>query len=126
MRWSRLEAVDFSLLRHVEATTGQDEQVFGITTVRVVGPSMEPTLRNGEVYLVRQGGAIQVGDVVLLQHPLRNELLTIKRVVRREPSGWWVEGDNREASTDSREFGPVSDERVRGKITFRISPLRRN
>ena len=100
--------------------------MFGITTVRVVGPSMEPTLRNGEVYLVRQGGAIQVGDVVLLQHPLRNELLTIKRVVRREPSGWWVEGDNREASTDSREFGPVSDERVRGKITFRISPLRRN
>ena len=113
----------FSLLRGSQATTGQDWLVF--STVRIVGPSMEPTIRNGEVYLVRRGGVVRVGDAVLLEHPQRPHLLTVKRAVRREGQGWWVEGDNPDASSDSRTFGVVPEEYIRGVLLVRVKPILR-
>lgn len=114
-----------SLLRTIEHTTGQDEPVFGFTTVRIVGPSMAPALRNGEVYLARRGARVGVGDVIVLRHPQRPDLLTVKWVVRGEPGGLWVEGDNPGASSDSREFGLVPPTAVVGRIVVRLAPLRR-
>jgi len=99
--------------------------VISLATVRIVGPSMEPRLRNGEVFLVALRAAVQPGDVALLQHPERPELLTVKRVVRRDEQGWWVEGDNPLESTDSRQFGAVPPESIRGRVLFRLRPLRR-
>ena len=116
----------FSLLLEWEGTTGQDGQVFGFTTVRIVGPSMEPALRNGHTHLVRLDYPVhrfRIGDVALLQHPRRRGLLTVKRLVRVEPSGWWVEGDNQESSEDSRDFGPVPADLMRGKVLMRLSPV---
>ena len=92
-----------------------------LTTVRIIGPSMEPALRNGECWVVRRGGQVSVGDVVLAVHPLRPDLQIVKRVVRAEGSSWWVEGDNPDSSDDSRTFGPV--DAVLGKLVFRYSPL---
>ena len=112
-----------SLLRGWQDTTGKTGGVFGFTTVRIIGPSMEPTLRNGEVYLAKEKPKVQVGDVVVVQHPQRGELLTVKRIVRRESSGWWVEGDNTLSSDDSRHFGVVSDQLVRAKILWRLRPF---
>jgi nickel-type superoxide dismutase maturation protease len=107
--------------------SGQDVRVFGLTTVRIVGPSMEPALRNGEVYLAKAAHNVRVvrGDVVVVVHPQRNELLTVKRLVRRTEDGWWVEGDNPVSSSDSREFGPVPEANIRAKILIRLRPLRR-
>ena len=102
-----------------------DEPVFGFTTVRIVGPSMEPELRNGETYLARTRFRLRVGDVVVLRHPDRCELLTVKRLVRQEAGGWWVEGDNPESSSDSRQFGAVAPGLIVARILMRLSPLRR-
>lgn len=93
------------------------------TTVRIVGPSMEPAIRNGEVYLVRRGRRVRVGDVVVMQHPHRPHLLTVKRVVRRDGHGWWVEGDDPTTSSDSRDFGAVPDGSIRGVLVMRVKPL---
>mgnify|MGYP000261602811 CR=1 FL=1 len=101
----------------------EDRPVISLATVRIVGPSMEPRLRNGEVFLVALRAAVKPGDVALLQHPERPELLTVKRVVRREAQGWWVEGDNPQESTDSRQFGAVTPESIRGRVLFRLRPL---
>jgi nickel-type superoxide dismutase maturation protease len=92
-------------------------------TVRVVGPSMEPTLRNGDWWLARRGGRVQVGDVVLLVHPARPELRVVKRAVRRAGDGWWVEGDAPGVSEDSRVFGPVPDELILARLLLRYRPL---
>ena len=107
--------------------SGQDVQVFGLTTVRIVGPSMAPALRNGEVYLARAGRRVNVagGDVVVIVHPQRPELLTVKRLVRRAGDGWWIEGDNPDSSSDSREFGPVPEANIRAKVLMRLRPFRR-
>ncbi len=112
-----------SLLLGWLGTTGKTGGVFGLTTVRIIGPSMEPMLRNGEVYLAAEKSRPQVGDVVVVQHPQREQLLTVKRIVRREPSGWWVEGDSVHSSNDSRDFGVVPDQLVRAKILVRLRPL---
>jgi len=97
--------------------------VISLATVRIIGPSMEPHLRNGEVYLVALRAPVKAGDVVLLQHPERPELLTVKRAVRRDEEGWWVEGDNPMKSTDSRQFGAVPQEAIRGRVLLRLAPV---
>jgi nickel-type superoxide dismutase maturation protease len=97
--------------------------VLPFTTVRVVGPSMEPSVSNAEWWVVRRGGRLRAGDVVLLTHPGRPGLRLVKRAVRREGDRWWVEGDSPMSNDDSRAFGPVSPSLVEGRLLFRYRPL---
>lgn len=85
--------------------------------VRVIGPSMEPTLRNGQVCWARRGG-LRPGRIGVFAEPGRPGLVSIKRVVRREGEGWWVAGDNPEQSTDSRAFGSVPASAFLGTICW--------
>ena len=99
--------------------TRQDGQVLSFTSVRVVGPSMEPAGRNGQWCGVRKSAKLRQGDVVLLQHPERSDLSVVKRLSHREDSGWWVLGDNPPESDDSRHFGAVPDNLIIGRLVFR-------
>jgi nickel-type superoxide dismutase maturation protease len=99
--------------------------VLPLTRVRIVGPSMEPAVRTGEWWIARRGGRPRLGDVVLMQHPRRADLLIVKRLVRREIAAWWVLGDNPASSEDSRDFGPVPEVNVIGRLVFRYGPVRR-
>jgi nickel-type superoxide dismutase maturation protease len=87
--------------------------------VRIIGPSMEPALRNGEFWLSTIG-RVRPGRVIVFREPDRPELLSIKRVIRRQGRGWWVEGDNPAASRDSRDFGPVAATEIRGVLRWRM------
>ena len=73
--------------------------------VLVQGPSMLPTLRPGDCLLVRPGARPRAGDLVVASFAARPELLVVKRAVRPQGSGWWVEGDNAAATDDSRTYG---------------------
>lgn len=90
-----------------------------VTRIRIVGPSMEPALVNGDWWVVRRGADVRPGDVALLVHPQRPDALVVKRIARREGAGWWVLGDNAEASEDSRQFGVVPADHVVGRLWFR-------
>lgn len=96
-----------------------------LTRVAVEGRSMVPTLWPGEWWLVRRTADAGPGDVVVLERPDRPGLLVVKRVVRADGDGWWVEGDNPDESDDSRRFGPVPREAVVGTLLWRYHPLRR-
>jgi phage repressor protein C with HTH and peptisase S24 domain len=87
--------------------------------VLVLGPSMAPTLRGGDTVLVRRGGPVRAGDVVLAKFRGGPDLLVVKRAVRPQDGGWWIEGDNPAASDDSRQYG-VAD--VLGRVTWRCWP----
>src|SRR3954447_5174747 len=77
--------------------------LFGLRRVLVRGPSMVPALRDGDQVLVRLGAAAaSPGDVVVVALPDRP--LSVKRVVRRQADGVWVEGDNPFGSIDSRDL----------------------
>ncbi|HEY3895235.1 MAG TPA: S24/S26 family peptidase [Pseudonocardiaceae bacterium] len=71
----------------------------------VRGPSMSPTLADGDVVLVSSQARPRPGAVVLARWAARPGQLSVKRVVGRHGDGWWVQGDNPAASTDSRHLG---------------------
>jgi phage repressor protein C with HTH and peptisase S24 domain len=87
--------------------------------VLVQGPSMAPALRSGDALVVRRGGPVRAGDVVVARFRTRPDLLVVKRVVRAQDGGWWLQGDNGLVEDDSRRYG-VAD--VIGRVLFRYYP----
>jgi len=87
---------------------------------------MEPLLPEGSwaVLFPRPGHLPRLGQVVVAQHPQRPGFEVVKRVaaVSRSRGLVWLAGDNRAASTDSDDFGPVPRQLVVGEIRFRIRP----
>jgi type IV secretory pathway protease TraF len=74
--------------------------------------------------------------VVVVEHPRRPGFEMVKRVVAipgdPAPDGrvldhdeFWVEGDARDASTDSRHFGPVRREHVKAAVRLVYRPWER-
>jgi phage repressor protein C with HTH and peptisase S24 domain len=94
----------------------------GLGTVLVSGPSMLPTLADGDALLVRWGAPARPGDVVVARFPARPRLLVVKRAVRPDGVLWWVEGDSSAVADDSRRYGPAE---VLGRVVLRWWPLSR-
>lgn len=104
--------------------TGPIRFLAGWGLVRVRGRSMEPTLRAGDVLLVRQVPVPSVGRLGIVQLPGRSSP-AVKRLVRHEAKGWWVERDNPDAGVDSWSVGVVADMAVRAQVVARVWPLGR-
>ncbi|MBF6046015.1 nickel-type superoxide dismutase maturation protease [Streptomyces sp. NRRL B-1677] len=81
---------------------------------------MVPTLNPGDQLVVQYGAVVRPGDVVVLRHPFRQDLLIVKRAVERREGGWWVRGDNPLVENDSREFGAVPEEFVVARALVRL------
>ena len=90
--------------------------------VVVAGDSMRPTLQPGDWLLVRSPARLRPGTVVVARRPDRSDLNVVKRLGYRTPQGWWLVGDNAEASDDSRVFGAVPPELVTGEVLMRYGP----
>ncbi len=101
-----------------------DDSLIPLRLAIVAGDSMEPALSAGDRLLCRRVLAADVvpGQVLVLERPDRPGLLLVKRAVRRDHDGWWVEGDNATASDDSRLFGAVPDDHVVGRVLLRWWP----
>lgn len=89
--------------------------------VDVSGPSMVPTLRHGDVLIVRYGSPVRAGDIVLARFRTMPARLVVKRAVRRQDDGWWLGSDNVFAGGDSENHG-VAD--VLAKVVVRVRPGR--
>jgi signal peptidase I len=136
---------------------------FIIRATQVSGTSMEPTLLNGERYLlnhvVTYHGEYHPGDIVVLQLP-GEAFLSVKRIIalpgeliqvsdgrvvingrglaepyldggmrtlsrtlsngryRVASNSYFVMGDNREVSIDSRNFGAMDRDWIRGRVVL--------
>ncbi|MGI8614981.1 MAG: S24/S26 family peptidase [Nocardioidaceae bacterium] len=91
----------------------------GLAVVR--GRSMQPTLRDGDRLLVVHGARPRVGGLVVVRLP--DGVVAVKRAVRREPGGWWVERDNPTEGVDSRVVGVVAERNVVARVLCRAWPL---
>ena len=85
----------------------------------VSGLSMIPTLAPGERILVRHDGPIVLGDIAVFE---RESVFEVKRIIRIESEGIFVQGDNDLVSTDSRTYGLIPHEDVIGVATYRLWP----
>ncbi len=92
---------------------------------RIVGNSMLPLLKPGEEILINpkayQHKHPQPGDLIIAQHPLQSNLRLVKRVIEVLADGsCFIIGDNPSESTDSRSFGHVSPQYLRGQVVSRF------
>ena len=64
------------------------------------------------------------GDIVVLRHPQRG-ISIVKRIVHAKGGGYWVEGDNKLESSDSRNFGWIPGKLIlgRAKVIHRVHLL---
>lgn len=93
---------------------------------------MEPTLAPGDFLVAVRTDSIGRGALVVLEHPSRAGFEMVKRVagVPGErmgdrllgPDDYWLLGDQADASTDSRAFGPVGRSAIRGVVRLRYWP----
>jgi signal peptidase I len=103
--------------------------------VIVEGGSMAPALAPGDWALAVPVHHPKVGDVVVVEHPDRAGYEMVKRVIAAPgervadrilgPDEWWIEGDFAQASTDSRQFGPVALDRFKAKVVLIYWPKER-
>lgn len=84
---------------------------------------MNPILKNGDAVLVDKAAEnIEVGDIVLAKHPVEQVSEIIKRVQKINERGhYFLVGDNLEDSNDSRNFGAVTREYIKGKVVARLN-----
>ena len=100
--------------------------------VAVEGQSMAPALEPGDFLIAARSGLMRRGALVVVEHPGRPGYEMVKRLagmpgdeVGGAPLGadrFWILGDDPEASTDSRAFGAVSRDAIRGVVLFRYWP----
>jgi signal peptidase I len=95
----------------------------------VDGDSMRPALRPGDVVVATVRGRVRRGALVVVERPDRPGFELIKRVTASPgdvapngevlgPGRYWVEGDDPIRSTDSRAFGSVRRDWIRGVVRF--------
>ncbi len=92
-----------------------------IWRARVTERSMEPALHPGDCLLIRRTRRIRPGQIVVARHPVRPDLLLVKRAARRADGGWWLESDNQAApgAVDSWRFGAVPGPLIEGRVLAR-------
>ena len=96
---------------------------------------MAPTLAPDDWALVVVPKRFALGDVVVVEHPGRPGFEMVKRIAAvpgarvgdrtLAEDEFWVEGDMGAASTDSRQFGPVSGEALKAKVLLVYWPRER-
>jgi phage repressor protein C with HTH and peptisase S24 domain len=79
---------------------------------------MAPTLTEGDLLVVLHGGRPRVGRLLVVRLP--DGVVAVKRAVRREPGGWWVERDNPREGVDSWRVGAIPDEDVVARVLFAV------
>lgn len=107
----------------------------------VSGASMEPTFRNGDYLIVDElsyrFNEPQKNDVIIFRYPLDPSKYFIKRIEglpgeKIENNGkeiilkadeYFVMGDNRGASSDSRIWGPLKENFIVGRALIRLWPF---
>ena len=125
--WKRLGRGDIVVFRH----HADRKRIF---VKRIIGlPNEDIRIENGQVYI--EGIKLVEGYV----SPEQNESVPdeLRNIATRNasdnlvnewfngPDEYFLMGDNRRVSQDSRFFGPVQKKRIIGRVWFRIWPLKK-
>lgn len=103
----------------------------GVRITMVIGQSMLPTLREYSIHILVPDPDPEVGDIVTFRLP-DEKFSYIKRIVAGPgdtvehwgdpltlgPGEYYVMGDNRDNSRDSRVFGPIRGDDIVGRLVI--------
>ena len=110
--------------------------VYVVSITQVVGNSMHPTLKDGEILILNKLKykitEVKRGDIISLKYAdtyistnLKYDDFDLKTLgYEKIPDGYYfVLGDNRENSMDSREIGLIPKKDIIGKVSIRFWPF---
>ena len=90
---------------------------FPFSRYKVVGHSMEPTFRDGDTLWVNRLAYLfsppRKNDVVIFHH---NNKFLIKRVYKVGKNVFFLSGDNKKDSLDSKRLGAVNKWQILGRV----------
>ena len=103
----------------------------------VSGSSMVPTFHDGDYLIINEIGyrleKPEREDVIVFRYPKNPSQFYIKRIIGLpgetingtilEEDEYYVMGDNRNASSDSRYWGPVKEDLIIGRALIRLWPF---
>lgn len=103
----------------------------------VQGSSMVPTFHDGDYLIINEIGyrfsEPERGDVIVFRYPKNPSQFYIKRIaylpgedindVTLQKDEYYVLGDNKAASSDSRYWGPVKKDLIIGRAMIRLWPI---
>ncbi len=84
---------------------------------RVAGDSMQPTYQPGDLLLGWRWFRAKYNDIVVVR---RDSIHLIKRLKSIDADGYWLEGDNAKASTDSRQWGYLQSHQLEAVIIAKL------
>jgi hypothetical protein len=110
--------------------------------LKKTGKSMIPTFGNNEIividHLTPKFTGYSIDDIVLATNPYEQDSLISKRVIQTPANTvlssltgetiivpvdhFWLEGDNKDFSLDSRHLGPVSAYHLKGRVIATLYP----
>jgi nickel-type superoxide dismutase maturation protease len=89
---------------------------------KIAGHSMEPQIKTGDTVLVSRVPywfkIPKINDIVAFKD--NNGKILIKRIVRIQNRKYFVQGDNRNDSLDSRRFGYISKKQIIGEFIYKL------
>jgi len=92
--------------------------LYGNTSYIIVnGRSMEPTLRQGDLIILKPSGGYEVGDIVGYVSP--HGPIVVHRIVGREGDAFILKGDNH----DMVDPWPITQDMILGRLIVRIPYL---
>lgn len=88
---------------------------------KISGHSMEPLIKNGNtvfatniLYLFTYP---KVNDIIIFE---KNKKYFVKRISKIENNKYFVTGDNKKDSLDSRKFGNILRNQILGKVIYKF------
>jgi nickel-type superoxide dismutase maturation protease len=88
---------------------------------KVIGHSMQPQIRDQQTILVSNVfywfKKPQIGDIVAFRAAGK---ILIKRITKAQSKKYFLAGDNKEDSLDSRKLGLISKEKIIGKVFYKF------
>lgn len=89
------------------------------------GDSMAPTLKDGDVVIIKRTKEIQDSDIVVIETEGVYSDIGYKYIIKRyneskSNKGMYVVGDNEKNSIDSRDFGEIPYYMLEGKVICKI------
>ncbi len=83
---------------------------------------MAPTLADGDLLLARAASSARPGQVVVVDWRDGVHPLAVKRLLRADADGWWVERDNPREGVDSWSAGAVPADGLLAVVLVRLWP----
>ncbi len=83
---------------------------------------MEPQIKNKNTVLVSSILYLfknpKVGDIVAFKN--FDGKILIKRITKKQTGNFFIEGDNKKDSLDSKNFGMISKDKILGKVIYTL------